>query len=202
MLKVFYGGDRLAARKAIDMLFWSDYEGVEAENLERVDMDTIFYGTSIFGDKRKILVKDLSENKSCWEAIPKYIDTPHDVIIWNAVTDARTTTYKELKAAKVEMRAFQIVENKEEQFIAFNAMADALRGDTKAALLKCEKMELKSEPYLVIGAFTSEACKHLATSRKAREAIKILAKADMDMKSTGLDGWNVVKSAVVKISKL
>ena len=47
--------------------------------------------------------------------------------------------------------------------------------------MKCKKMELKEEPYMVIGAFASEAYKTFATSRKAREVVRILAKADMDI---------------------
>lgn len=201
MLKLFYGGDRVAARKMIDRLLGSDYEVIEAENIERSDMDSIFFGTSIFGDKRKILIKDLSENKSCWEVVLDYISTPHDVIIWNTTLDARTTIYKELKAAKVEMKEFKAVEDPD-KFIAFEAMQAAMRGDAKLVLAKAKKMELKEEPYKVIGAFASDAYKTFATSRKAREAVKILAKADIDMKSSAVEPWNIVKIALIKIANL
>ena len=201
MLKLFYGGDRVAARKMIDRLLGSDYEVIEAENIERSDMDSIFFGTSIFGDKRKILIKDLSENKSCWEVVLDYISTPHDVIIWNTTLDVRTTIYKELKAAKVEMKEFKAVEDPD-KFIAFEAMQAAMRGDAKLALAKAKKMELKEESYKVIGAFASDAYKTFATSRKAREAVKILAKADIDMKSSAVEPWNIVKIALIKIANL
>ena len=94
MIRLFYGGDRVAARKMIDRLLGDDYEVIEAESIERADMDSIFFGTSIFGDTRKILIKDLSENKSCWEVVLDYIKTPHNIIIWNTTLDARTTVYK------------------------------------------------------------------------------------------------------------
>lgn len=202
MFKLFYGADRVAARKAIDKMLGADCEVIEAENIERADMDSIFYGTSIFGDKRKILIKDLSENKSCWEAIVSYVDTPHEVIIWNSTSDARTLVYKELKAAGVEMREFAAAKDPD-TFIAFEAMQAAMRGDAKTALAKCAKMELREEPYQAIGAFASEAYKTFATSRRAREAVKILAKVDRDMKmASGIDAWNLTKAALVKIAKL
>lgn len=201
MIRLFYGGDRVAARKMIDRLLGDDYEVIEAESIERADMDSIFFGTSIFGDARKILIKDLSENKSCWEVVLDYIKTPHNIIIWNTTLDARTTVYKSLKAAKVEMKEFKAAEDPD-KFIAFEAIQAAMRGDAKTALMKCKKMELKEEPYMVIGAFASEAYKTFATSRKAREAVRILAKADMDMKSAAVEPWSIAKIALVKIANL
>ena len=62
MIKIFYGNDRVKAREMIDKLLGKDYEVIEAENLTRGDMDSVFYGTSLFGETRKILVKSLSEN--------------------------------------------------------------------------------------------------------------------------------------------
>ena len=55
---------------------------------------------------------------------------------------------------------------------------------------------------MVIGAFASEAYKTFATSRKAREAVRILAKADMDMKSAAVEPWSIAKIALVKIANL
>ena len=70
MIKVFYGEDRVKARQAIDKLLGSDYEIIEAENLTTNDVASVFLGVSLFGDKRKILVKDLSLNKDCWDMVP------------------------------------------------------------------------------------------------------------------------------------
>ena len=63
-------------------------------------------------------------------------------------------------------------------------------------------MELKEEPYMVIGAFAPEAYKTVATSRKARAAARVLAKADMDMKSAAGEQWSIAKIALVKIANL
>ena len=46
MIKIFYGNDRVKAREMIDKLLGKDYEVIEAENLTRGDMDSVFYGTS------------------------------------------------------------------------------------------------------------------------------------------------------------
>ena len=73
MIKIFYGNDRVKARAMIDRLLGKNYEVIEAENLTRGDMDSVFLGTSLFGETRNILLKSLSENKECWEVLPKYL---------------------------------------------------------------------------------------------------------------------------------
>ena len=80
MIRIFYGNDRQKAQSAIDKILGDDYEIIEAENIERADMDSIFRGTSLFGETRNILLKNLNENKGCWESFPNYLDTTHKVI--------------------------------------------------------------------------------------------------------------------------
>ena len=97
MIKVFYGEDRIAARKTIDKLLGGDYEVIEAENLQPSDMASVFLGVSLFCEKRALLVKDLSANKDCWDLLPSFMDEcPHDVILWETKLDKRSTTYKTL----------------------------------------------------------------------------------------------------------
>ena len=68
MIKIFYGNDRAKVQEAVKRLFGDSYETIEAENITRADMDTVFRGTSLFGDVRKILVKSLDENKECFNS--------------------------------------------------------------------------------------------------------------------------------------
>ena len=44
-----------------------DFEIFEGENLTAGDLDSLFLGLSIFGENRRILVKNLSFNKELWE---------------------------------------------------------------------------------------------------------------------------------------
>ena len=67
----------------------------------------------------------------------------------------------------------------------------------------CAEVETTDDPYMTLGAFASSAYKKLEMrQRKAVEIIKILAKADLDMKRTGIDGWKLIKKALLEIAAL
>ena len=182
-MKIFYGNDRLAAERGIKQVLGDDYETIEADNLSRADMDTVFRGTSLFGDVRKILIKNLDENKECFNVLEQYIDTPHDIVIWLTNLDRRSVTYKALSKNKI--------------------FDEAVAGHGEKALKMCAEVETTDDPYMTLGAFASSAYKKLEMrQRKAVEIIKILAKADLDMKRTGIDGWKLIKKALLEIAAL
>ena len=203
MIKIFYGNDRQAAQLAIDRLLGKDYELVEAENITRADLDSIFRGTSLFGETRKILLKSLNENKECWELLPNYLDTTHDVIIWLATLDKRSVVYKAVEKAKqVECKEFKVAEQIDRTLV-FKIADEAFAGKGAKAVKMCEQIEATNDPYMTMGAIISQAMRRLEMKNsKAARAIKILAKADMDMKSVTVDGWSIVKMALLKIGQL
>ena len=205
MLKIFYGTERAQAQVAIEKLLGVDYEVVEADGLTASDMPSIFLGTTLFDDERKILVKSLDENKECWNELLKYLDTPHKVVIWNEkAPDKRGEPGKTLSSDKrVEIKGFERVVSKEETFAAFNMYDDAVKGNLKKALATCKTLEADKnrDPYSTLGAFASKAFTALEKrDHKAPEIIKILATVDIEMKSTGLDGWALVKKALAQIA--
>lgn len=205
MFKIFYGSERAQAQAAVEKLLGDDYEIVEADALTSNDMPSVFMGTTLFGDERKILIKGLDENKECWAEVTKYIDTPHKVIIWNEkAPDKRGEPGKSLAADKrVEIKGFERVVSKEETFAAFNMYDDAVRGNLKKALATCKTLETdkSKDPYSTLGAFASKAFTALEKrDRKAPAILKILAEVDIEMKSTGIDGWTLVKKALVQIA--
>ena len=203
MIKIFYGNDRQAAQLAIDKLLGKNYELVEAENITRADLDSIFRGTSLFGEMRKILLKSLNENKECWELLPNYLDTTHDVIIWLATLDRRSVVYKAVEKAKqVECKEFKVAEQIDRTLV-FKIADEAFAGKGAKAVKMCEQIEATNDPYMTMGAIISQAMRRLEMKNsKAARAIKILAKADMDMKSVTVDGWSIVKMALLKIGQL
>ena len=203
MIKVFYGNDRQQAQLAIDKILGDDYELIEAESIERGDMDSIFRGTSLFGETRKILLKNLNENKECWESFPNYLDTTHKLIIWLVTLDKRSAVYKKLEKSKeIEFKEFKLAE-KVDKFLAFSIAKAAFAGRGVKAVKMCEEAEATEDPYLTMGAIISHALKLLAAGNsKAARAVKILAEADMDMKSAAVDAWNIVKIALLKISRI
>ena len=203
MIKVFYGEDRVKARKMVDKLFDGEYEVIEAENLTTNDMASVFLGVSLFGESRKILVKDLSANKECWDMVPNFVaDCAHDVILLESKLDKRSATYKGLsKDKKVEFKEFALAEDPNSK-IVFDIFDTAMRGD-KNVIKMCEKIEQTNDPYMFMGLMVSQAIKKLQyNNSKAVKALKILAQADVDMKSTGIEPWKLIKMALLKISCL
>lgn len=207
MIKIFYGNERAQAQAAVEKLLGNDYEVIEADNLTSGDLASVFLGTTLFGDERKILLKGLDENKECWAEVTKYLDTPHKVIIWNEkAPDKRGEPGKTLSADKrVEIKGFERVVSKEETFAAFNMYDDAARGNLKKALATCKTLEVdkSKDPYSTLGAFASKAFTALEKrERKAPAILKILAEVDTEMKSTGIDGWVLVKKALLQIANV
>ncbi len=201
MLKIVYGDDRIRAQAAIKKLLSNDYETIEAENLAPSDMASVFYGTSIFGDSRKILVKSLNENSDCWPLLANYADTPHDVVVWNNSLDKRQVAYKELSKKKVEFKEFKLAEDPNKKLV-FDIYDFIRRGNTEAAINACEKIESTNDPYALVGLLASQAYKDLGLNRKVPRYLKILANYDIKMKSVDIDAWKLVKIAIIEMSKI
>lgn len=203
MIKIFYGNDRQKAQLAVVKVLGKEYEVIEAENITRGDMDSIFWGTSLFGETRKILLKSLNENKECWEMLPEYLDTTHEMVIWLSALDKRSVVYKAIaKQKNVEIKEFA-QDMKVERFFAFKIADEAFAGHGAKAVKMCEQIETTDDAYMTMGAIISQTAKRLETKNpKAVRAIKILAKADMEMKSASVDAWNIVKISLLKIGQL
>jgi DNA polymerase III delta subunit len=201
MIKIFYGNDRVKAREAINKLLGKDCEVIEAENLTLGDMDSVFLGTSLFGETRNILLKSLTENKECWEVLPKYLKTTHNVVIWENSVDKRSVVYKTLeKDENVEFKEFKQVEEID-KFLAFKVYDAAYSGNGKQAIKLCEQLETTSDPFRFMGLMTTQTFKKLETHHaRAAKVLKILAETDMDMKSASVDGWTLVKAALLRIA--
>lgn len=203
MIRVFYGEDRVGARKMIDRQLGDGYEVIEAEGLQEGDMASVFLGTSLFGEIRAILVKDLSSNKACWDMLPNFVEgCSHNIVIWESKLDKRSACYKALsKGKQVEFKEFKLAEDPNKKMV-FDIFDVALRGDGNAALEMCAKIEITNDPYMFMGLMVTQAIKKLQYNNpSATKALKILAQADMDMKTAGLEPWVIIKMALLKISK-
>ncbi|MBR3377834.1 hypothetical protein IKG50_00685 [Candidatus Saccharibacteria bacterium] len=202
MIRIFYGDNRVMAQKVIKQQL-GDYEIVEADKIQRDDMPSVFLGTSLFGETRSILIKDLSENKECWELLPNFIEgCPHHIVIWETKLDKRSAVYKTLSKNKfVELKEFKMAEDPNKKLV-FDIFDTAFRGDGKKAVQMVEKIEVTNDPFSFMGLMTTMAIKKLQyNNSRAVGAIKILAQADLDMKSTSIEPWTIVKTALLKIAK-
>lgn len=203
MIKVFYGENRDGAERQIKSLLGEDYEVFEGENLILTDLPSIFLGTSLFGtEKRRILLKNLTENSEVWAKIADYAETEHEVIIWEPKVDKRSVTYKNLKAAGVEMQEFANFARPDTR-VVFGIFEMALRDGAKA-VTEVEKIETTQDPYLFFGLMVTQALKKFQNVGGARERkiLKELAKLDMQMKTSTMEAWLLVKSFLVRVGKI
>lgn len=204
MFKVFYGPNRLEAEKAIKQTLGDSYEVFEGEKLELADLPSIFRGTSLFGEeKRRILLKDLGENPAVWEKVIDYLDTSHEVIIWEMKLDKRSSGYKGLKDAGADLVEF--AETKKPDFnLVFNILNTAFRDGVQAVKM-LEQIESEQDPYMFFGLLVTQMLKKYEASGAAareRRILKELATLDIQMKSSSIEPWNLVKSFLLRVKEM
>ncbi len=201
MIKIFYGDDRVRAKQEIVKLLGENYEVIDGPEITPGDLPSIFLGASLFSAERKILIRDFTLNKPVYEELDKYLNTPHDIILFEAKLDKRTITYKNLKD-KIEFKEFKIPENQDFRFI-FNIYQTA-KTDSKKALKMLDQIKQNEDPIKFTGLLVSQALKDFSTNQNKREKqiLKELAKIDMQMKTTKVDPWLLVESFLVRISTL
>lgn len=200
MLKVYAGDDRVAAQKAVKRVLGADYEVFEGENLQLTDLPSIFQGTSLFGaETRQILLKDVAENAVVWEKLPDYAETEHNVVVWETKLDKRSAGYKKLKATGVEITEFSL-QKPPEASLVFGILDTALTNGPEAVEM-VEKIELTQDPYMFFGLMVTQALKKFEARNGVleRKILKKLANLDMQMKTTALDPWTLVKAFLLEI---
>ncbi|MBQ2638993.1 hypothetical protein IJF91_02935 [Candidatus Saccharibacteria bacterium] len=203
MIHLFYGEDRLSAEKQAKKVLGEHYENIDAENLKIEDLPTLFLGTSLFDETRKVLIKGLSEQKSLFEELEKYLETPHEIVVLENKINGNWTSLKSLKKSpEVDLKEFKLPEAKD-RFLSFNIYSTALSNPEKAVKMLRENQETE-DPYLMLGAWTTQALKALKSSpnsRKNREILKELAKIDMLLKSTKFseNPWPILETFLLRL---
>jgi hypothetical protein len=221
MLRIFYGENRLEAEKAVKRTLGEGYEVFEGESLTAGDLPSIFQGTSLFGGGfgggdgsgsgagglgggvRRILLKNLGENAEVWAKLADYIETEHEVVVWEGKIDKRSTGYKQLKEAGVEMEEFATLK-KPEAGLVFGILDTAMRNGEKA-VRDLEKIEADQDPFMFFGLLVTQALKKYEYSgggARERRILKELAKVDLQMKSTGVEPWMLIKSFLLRVGEI
>ena len=201
MMKIFTGDDRVRAGREIERELGAGYEVIEGGDLVVADLPSIFQGASLFDEERRILIRDLSGSSAVFAELPKYIDTPHQVIILELKLDKRSVAYKELKD-KIKIREFKLAANQNYRLV-FDIYRMAKR-DGKKAVEMLEKIKQDEDPIRFCGLLISQALKDYARNPGAKEkrVLKELSKLDLDLKSTSLQPWLLVQSFLLRVSSL
>ena len=199
MIRVFYGDDRVKAKQEISRLFGEDYEVLDGADLNENDLPSIFHGASLFAANRHILIRDFTANKSVYDELPKYLDTTHDIILFETKLDKRTTTYKDLKD-QIEFREFKLPEATDFRTI-FDIYKTA-KYDGKKAIQMLENIKPNEDPVKFTGLLVSQALKDFAASPTKKGILKELARMDLAMKSSKIDPWLLVESFLLRLEAI
>ena len=203
MIKVFYGDDRIKAQQEIRRILGENYEIIDATDLQPTDLPSIFLGASLFEpEKRHILICDLTANKQVYDELPKYLNTPHDIVIHETKLDKRSATYKALKD-KITFTEFKLPETTD--FLQVFDIYKTAKRDGKKAIEILGKIKQNEDPIQFTGLLVSQAVKDFTanpTGKRERNILKALAKLDLDMKSTKYDPWLLVESFLLRLSTL
>ena len=207
-IRVFTGEDRVKISREIEKELGKEREVFEAENLTPESLPSIFFGTTLFStEKRKILIKDLSENKETFdvfsENFEKYKETDADVILFETKLDKRLSTTKKLVKEGLEIKEFKKREELDMKAV-FNVYDTALRNG-KRAVEELEKIEATQDPYMFFGLMVSQALRKLewrTNGVKEKRALKELSRLDMLMKTTSFEPWVLIKGFLTRLSSL
>jgi DNA polymerase III delta subunit len=103
MITLLVGENSFEIKQALDAII-SDFDGnvekIEGSELQVSQLPDIFMGVSLFADKRLVVIRNLSENKSVWPVLGDWTDKISDdihVVLVEPKPDKRTSTYKILQ---------------------------------------------------------------------------------------------------------
>ncbi|MBQ9018202.1 hypothetical protein IJ117_00350 [Candidatus Saccharibacteria bacterium] len=201
MLEIFTGDDRVRAMHEIVKILGKDHETIDAADLTPSDLPTIFQGASLLASTRNILIRDFTTNKAVYAELPKYLGTPHHIILLESKLDKRSATYKEIKD-QVIVREFKLPENTNFT-IVFDIYRTAKRDGVKAVKM-LETIKSTEDPIKFTGLLVSQAIKDFSANpqgTRERRILSDLAKMDLEQKTTGIDPWLLVESFLLRISR-
>ncbi|MBR2543423.1 hypothetical protein IKF03_02410 [Candidatus Saccharibacteria bacterium] len=201
MLKIFTGEDRIRAKNEIEKLLGSDYEIIDGADLEPESLPNIFHGNSLLTSERKILIRDLSENKPVFEKIPDYLNTNHQIILFETKLDKRSATYKTLKE-KVEIKEFTAKKDPNQELVF--GIYNTAKKDGKKAIENLEKIKTTQDPLMFFGLLVSQALKDYQRNQgtKEKKVLKELSNLDLKLKSTSFSPWLLIESFLLRLSSL
>lgn len=200
MLRIFTGDDRVRAMDEVKKLLGDSYEIIDAADLMPADLPTIFRGASLFTATRHILIRDFTTNKAVAADLPQYLNTPHDIILFETKLDKRSSLYKEIKST-VEIKEFKLPDSANFT-IVFDIYRTAKR-DGKRAVAMLQEIKPTEDPIKFTGLLVSQALKDFAARPqgiKERKVLKQLAQTDLQQKTTGLDPWLLVEAFLLRLS--
>ena len=204
MIYIYYGDDRVKAQAAIRKTLGDDYEVLDGEEYGISEVQNVFHGLSLFGE-RKIVVRNLLTNKAVLEDFEQFLDTPHEIVLWEEKLDKRTGLYKKLAGdSRVEIREFKTVEPVDKK-IVFDILDTAYR-DGPRAVKMLSSIQNEQDPYMFFGLLVTQALKKYEYRHGAKEKRVLLELSRLDMQMKGESGitqpWPLLQAFLLQVSSL
>lgn len=202
MIKVYYGENRVKAQEEIRKFLGAKYEVIDGAELSKEDLPNIFWGNSLFGGERAVLVRDILTNKEVAGELPMYLKTPHKVVLWEMKIDKRASAYKAMQG-KVEFKEF-VMPREKNAGVEFDIYRTAKR-DGEKAVEQLAKIKDNKEPMLFLGLMVSQAVRDYSVHPgiKEKRALRELSKLDMQLKlESKLQPWTLIETFLLRLSSL
>ncbi len=219
---VFSGNDRVKIQEKIQKILGKDYEIFDGATLDATSLMEICSSASLFATERKILIKDLTPAKksnsatqpveceavaSCktpsvdlYGVLMKYAKTPHKIVIWESNTSLKKSFKDFCKLPQVKKEKIDVVETVD-KFAIFKVFDKALVNGEVAVK---EYLELKSDPYMAVGALASWAVNkyNFRGGEREKRIVKAVAELDMQTKTLKISPDLLVEAFLARMNKI
>ena len=206
MFYVFTGDDRQKIGEEVKRLLGEDYEVYEGENLEIQDLANICRGRTLFSERRKILIRDLTPARKdegeesapgidFYTELIKYVNTPHEVVIWETTT-SKKKSFQEFKKAKgVKAQKFEVTRRNRAFEIADLAVVNGAK-----AVEEIEKAKDELDPYMFMGLLVRKLSERYEyrMGAKDKKALEELAELDMLTKTSTIEPWTLIEQFLIR----
>jgi DNA polymerase III delta subunit len=111
MITLLFGENNFEITRALQQIaasFDGREERVDGTELELKQLPDLLMGATLFAEKRLVIIKNVSENKNVWDALPDWLERVSDdihLVFVEAKPDKRSRTYKALQK-KAEVTEF------------------------------------------------------------------------------------------------
>ena len=140
-------------------------------------------------------------NKTVYDKLPEYLDTVHNIVIFEAKVDKRSATYKVLRD-KVEWKEYKIPINPDMKLV-FDIYKTAKKDGVRAVKM-LDKVKSEEDPIMFCGLMISQALKDykMHPGAKEKRALKELSWLDLNLKSTSVQPWLLVQAFLLRLALL
>ncbi len=193
MITVLTGDNSFEITRALDAIV-AGFDGVaekfDGSDLELAQLPDLLLGGTLFADKRLVIIRELSENKSLWDKLPDWLermDSDVHLVLAEPKPDKRTKTYKDLKKY-ADVKEFGLWGDRDiqlaEKWVVDEAKRQGVALDKKSAQTLVARVGLDQwqllhaiEKVAVLGNVTPELIENIVEASPTENVFNLLDSA-------------------------